>query len=71
MTDHGYARGLAVWARNPSGFTWDEVKPDYVPASVSNIREWAHQDCRDAGVASKALDDAFNLIDAVFQQAEN
>jgi hypothetical protein len=65
MRDHGYARGLAVWARNPCGFTWEQVKPIYIPRSLDDIREWAYQDCRDAGIQGDTLDDAIDRIDSV------
>ena len=56
MTDHGFARAVAVWARNPAGFTWEQVKPKYDPQNVENVREWAKQDCRDAGIMGDTLD---------------
>ncbi len=71
MTRHGYARALAVWARNPAGFTWDQVKPQFVPDDVEKVREWAHQHCRDAGIMGDALDDALDRIDNVLLENVN
>jgi hypothetical protein len=62
MTDHSFARALAVWARNPAGFSWAEVRPEYFPKSLDDAWEWAIQDCRDAGLSGDALDDALDRI---------
>ncbi len=67
MTKHGYAHGLAVWARNPSGFAWSDVCPNYTPNSFDDVREWAMQDCRDAGIMGDRLDDAIDHIEAAIQ----
>jgi hypothetical protein len=68
MNDHGFARSLATWARNPSGYSWSQVKPNYTPRSLDDVRNWSHQECRDAGIIGNALDDALDRIDSVLNK---
>lgn len=68
MTAHGLARSISVWARNPAGFAWHEVAPESVrlgPYTWEQVRDWAHQDSRNAGIVGDRLDAALDNIDAV------
>ena len=61
--DYEYARDLAAWARNPCG-SWKEAAPKQLPRSIDNVREWAVQACRDAGITGDAFDNAVGRIEA-------
>jgi hypothetical protein len=62
MIARKYAHALALWSRNPSGYSWPEVRPDDQPVTPEII-EIAYQMVRDTGIMHDALDDALDNID--------